>query len=69
MLTWRNAARCAGRRGYGVAGADGVDAGPVPVMLVAVTVNVYGWLLVRPVTVHDVPAVVQVNPPGAEVTR
>ena len=40
----------------GVAGADGADAAPVPMALVAVTVNVYGVPLVRPVTVHVVVA-------------
>jgi hypothetical protein len=36
----------------GVTGGDGSDAGPVPCALVAVTVNVYGVPLVRPVTVQ-----------------
>src|SRR5688572_24538798 len=35
----------------GVTGADAADAGPVPMALVAVTVNVYAVPLVRPVTV------------------
>ena len=37
----------------GVTAFDGVDAGPVPTALVAVTVNVYVVPLVRPVTVAD----------------
>lgn len=51
-----------------MAAAEAADGGPVPVMLVAVTVNVYGWLLVRPVTVHDVVADEHVKAPGEEVT-
>jgi len=51
----------------GVAAADAVEAAPVPTPLVAVTVNVYGVPLVRPVTVQPVVAVVQVKPPGDEV--
>ena len=47
--------------------AEAVDAGPVPVVLVAVTVNVYPVPLVRPVTVQLVVAAVQKNPPGEEV--
>ena len=34
----------------GVTGADGADAGPVPTLLVAVTVNVYAVPFVKPVT-------------------
>jgi hypothetical protein len=63
-------------------GADGVDGGPagvtaldgddarlVPTTLVAVTVKVYEVPLVRPVTVQvRAPVVVQVKPPGLEVT-
>ena len=52
----------------GIAGADGAEALPVPALLVAVTVKVYGVPLVRPVTVQPVEAVVQVRPPGDEVT-
>ncbi len=48
--------------------ADGCEAGPVPMALLAATVNVYGVPFVRPVTPHDSPAVVQVSPPGEEVT-
>jgi len=36
--------------------------------LVAVTVNVYPVLAVRPETVHDVPEVEQVKLPGVDVT-
>ena len=53
----------------GVTGGDGADAGPVPCALVAVTVNVYGVPLVRPVTVQLNGPVVhaQVCPPGDAV--
>ena len=55
--------------GTGVTGDEAGDAGPVPMMLLAVTVNVYAVLLVRPVTATDVaPAVVAVSPPGDDVT-
>jgi hypothetical protein len=37
--------------------------------LVAVTVNEYEMPFVRPVTVHDVDAVVHVNEPGEDVTK
>jgi len=40
VLNWTNAPRPARRNGQGVAGADGVEAGPVPLVLVAVTVKV-----------------------------
>jgi hypothetical protein len=36
----------------GVADADDADAGPVPTVLVAVTVNVYAVPFTRPLTVH-----------------
>src|ERR1035437_7458616 len=39
---------------------DGSDAGPVPAALVAVTVKVYGWPLIRPLTVQLVGLVGQV---------
>ena len=39
----------------------------VPTEFVAVTVKVYAVPLVRPVTVTDVPVVVAVTPPGADV--
>ena len=48
--------------------ADGEE---VPVMLVAVTVNVYAWPLVRPVMECDrevEPALASVPPEGLEVT-
>ena len=38
----------------GVAGADGVEAGPVPTALMALTVNVYAVPLVSPLTVSVV---------------
>ena len=41
---------------------------PVAKELVAVTVNVYAVPLVKPVTVADVPVVVAVTLPGADVT-
>lgn len=56
-----------GVKAVGVTPAEGLDAALVPMPLVAVTVNVYVVPLVRPVTVHEVPAVVQVVPPGAAV--
>jgi acyl-coenzyme A thioesterase PaaI-like protein len=52
----------------GVAAAEAIEAAPVPETFVAVTVNVYDVPFVRPVTVHDVVAVVQVNEPGEDVT-
>jgi hypothetical protein len=52
----------------GTAGADAVEAVPVPDALVAVTVNVYATPLVRPSTTHEVVEVVQILPPGLEVT-
>ncbi len=54
--------------GTGVTAVEGNDAAPVPTPLVAVTVNVYGVPLVRPVTFAEVPALVAVNPPGDDVT-
>jgi len=45
-----------------------VEAEPVPLAFVAVTVNVYDVPYVRPETVHVVVAVVHVNEPGADVT-
>ena len=44
----------------GVTLLEASDADPSPLALVATTVKVYAELLVRPVTVHDVVAVVQV---------
>jgi hypothetical protein len=58
--------------GVGVTAPDGSEAGPVPPGPVAVTVKVYGVPAVRPVTVQlvapDRDTVVQVKPPGDEVT-
>jgi len=47
---------------------DATDAALEPDTFVAVTLKEYAMPLVRPVTVHDVDAVVHVNEPGAEVT-
>ena len=44
------------------------EADPSPLALVATRVKVYAEPLVRPVTVHDVVAVVQVLAPVDEVT-
>ena len=53
----------------GVTELDAALAAPVPTLLVAVTVKVYAVPGVRPVTVHvSAPVVVQVRPPGFEVT-
>jgi hypothetical protein len=55
----------------GVTVFEAVEAAPVPMTLVAATVNVYAVPLVRPVTVAVVvlpSAVVAVSPPGEEVT-
>ena len=52
----------------GVAGAEAADAGPAPAALAAVTVNVYGVPLVRPLTRQVVATLEQENPPGEEVT-
>ena len=52
----------------GTTEAEASEAEPVPDTLVAVTVNEYEVPLVRPITVHEVEAVVQVNRPGFEVT-
>jgi hypothetical protein len=53
----------------GVTAVEAADAGPVPTLLVAVTVNVYAVPLVNPVTVAvSAPVVVAVRPPGLEVT-
>jgi len=53
-----------------VTDADAVDAGPVPRLFVAVTVNVYAVPAVRPVTVAVVTpvAAAAVLPPGDDVT-
>jgi hypothetical protein len=47
---------------------DAADAAPVPLELVAVTVNVYAVLDCKPVTEIGLEAPVPVNPPGLEVT-
>jgi len=52
----------------GTAAAEESELEPVPDTLVAVTVNEYEVPFVRPITVHEVEAVVQVNRPGFEVT-
>ncbi len=39
-----------GTEGTGVTGFDGLEAGPVPLGLIAATVNVYGIPFVRPFT-------------------
>ena len=39
----------------GVTALDALEAGPVPTGFVAVTVKVYAWPLVKPVTVVEVP--------------
>ena len=52
----------------GTTAVDAEEAAPVPFTFVAVTVNVYEAPFVRPVTVHEVVAVVQLNEPGDDVT-
>ena len=54
----------------GVTALDGAEAGPVPIELIALTVNVYEVPLVRPATVAVVvpPPTVAVLLPGVEVT-
>ena len=52
----------------GVTLFDAADAGPVPIALVAVTVNVYAVPLVRPVTEIGLAVPVAVIPPGLDVT-
>ena len=53
----------------GVTAADGSDGSLVPMLFVAVTVNVYGVPLTRFVTSHAVvPVVEHVAPPGAAET-
>ena len=54
----------------GVAVLEGAEAALVPLDVVAVTVNVCGVSLTNPLTVQLVaPVVVQVNPPGLDVTE
>jgi hypothetical protein len=52
----------------GTAAAEAAEAAPVPAEFVAVTVNVYEVPFVRPETVQEVVALVQVNELGDEVT-
>jgi hypothetical protein len=52
----------------GVTLLDGADATPVPIALVAVTVNVYGVPLVNPITVRGLAEPVAVNPPRDDLT-
>jgi len=52
----------------GETGALGSEATLVPTAFVAVTVNVYDSPFVSSVTTHALVDVVQVNPPGVEVT-
>ena len=55
----------------GVTGLDALDADPVPTKLVAVTVNVYGVPLTKPVTVcvrAVVPALESVPPDELDMT-
>nr|WP_229708421.1 hypothetical protein [Knoellia flava] len=53
----------------GITTALGDELGEVPIALVAVTVNVYAVPLLSPMTVQArAPVVVQVLPPGLEVT-
>ena len=52
----------------GVIEFDALDAELLPTLFVAVTVKVYPVPFVRPVTLHGLLTVVQVNPPGDEVT-
>ena len=51
----------------GVTLFEAAEAGPVPMALIATTVNVYAVPLVRPVTVIGEPVLVAVSPPGEEV--
>jgi hypothetical protein len=53
---------------YGVKLFDALDAEPVPVPFVAVTVNVYAVPFVSPLIVHAVAVEMQVMPPGDDVT-
>ena len=47
---------------------DGADAGPVPMALVATTVNAYAVPLVNPDTVIGLAVPVALMPPGLELT-
>lgn len=58
-----------GTVGLGITDVDGSDAGPVPTLFVAVTVNVYAFPSVRLTTAAEVaPPVVAVIPSGDDVT-
>ena len=57
-----------GAMAAGVTADEALEAAPVPMALVAVTVKVYAVPLVSPVTVIGDEAPVAVRPPGAEVT-
>jgi hypothetical protein len=52
----------------GVTLLEFADAAPVPTLLVAVTVKVYGVPFVSPLTVRGLPVPVMVFAPGLEVT-
>jgi hypothetical protein len=52
----------------GVTLLDGVEAGPVPAALVAVTVKVYAVPLVRPVTIIGLAVPMTLILPGLDVT-
>src|SRR4051812_4325877 len=52
----------------GNTGEDGSDSGPVPMMFVAFTVNVYDVPLLSPVNAVVVALAVTVAPPGLAVT-
>jgi molybdate-binding protein len=67
-ITALTAVGASGAVAAGIAAFDAGDAGVVPTPLVAVTVKVYDVPVVSPVTTHDVVVVVQVFPPGLEVT-
>src|SRR5688572_2399712 len=52
----------------GVTAFDAELAGPVPAILVAVTVKVYDTPLVKPITTRGLVAPLDMKPPGDEVT-
>ena len=52
----------------GVTAADGSEPAPAPTAFEAVTVNVYDAPFVSPLTVQLVETVVQLRPPGDEIT-
>jgi hypothetical protein len=52
----------------GVASFVAIDGDEFPLAFVAMTTNLYGVPFVKPLTVHEVEAVVQVKRPGREVT-